>query len=225
VSDTYAAEGRRPGRPPKDESEKLVSLSLRIAPDLRNELDAAAKDENRSVTQLSKFALAAFLEARKRPPPAAEEEHERPARLGRSPLKNQRHLLDILGRAFGRDVAALMLAIGCLVNEDKNVARAWLVDPQVFGEVTNSIIALLQLIGPDEHPALFAAIRQALWDLPTTEPEPNAASLAAAMLAGDLAFEWGVTDERWAPVIRSWFGEAVLARIRRRLPEPDQTGS
>lgn len=65
MSDANAGNGKRTGRPPKDENERRVPLSLRIDPELRKALEAAAKDENRSLTQLSEFALADFLEARK----------------------------------------------------------------------------------------------------------------------------------------------------------------
>ena len=48
-----AGNGKRTGRPPKDESERRVPLSLRINPDLRSALEAAAKEESRSLTQLA----------------------------------------------------------------------------------------------------------------------------------------------------------------------------
>jgi predicted HicB family RNase H-like nuclease len=236
VSDTYAAEGRRPGRPPKDENEKRVPLSLRITPDLRSALEAAAKDENRSLTQLSEFALASFLEARKHggaskdvSPAAAPPSVEKQGAAARMVRLNhhQRDPIDVFGRAFGRDVTALMLLIGLLVKYNlyhskyKN-AEPRLTDPEVLVEVTESVITLLRLIGPEEQPELFGTISNLLW-----RGEPLAApwgQWGVAMVAGELAFDFGWWEylDPWGPVIRDWLGEAVIARIRQRLSDPSE---
>jgi len=232
VSDTHAAEGRRPGRPPKDENEKRVPLSLRITPDLRSALEAAAKGDNRSLTQLSEFALASFLEARKHghpskdvspaaPSPSTEKDHDRPARLER-PLKHhhQRDPIDVFGRAFGRQLTAVMVLATYVAKEvlyDKKVERTWLDKPQDFRETTEAINALLRLISPHEDPALFARMRVALWG--SSEAHPSA-ELDAALIVGDLVFEWGVRDfEPWRSFIRDGLGEDVVARIRQRLSD------
>jgi hypothetical protein len=237
MSEIQAAEGRRLGRPPKDESEKRIPLSLRIKYDLRSALVLAAKEENRSLTQLSEFALENFLEARKHghaagkdasptaAPPSAGKQLHFLARQNQS-LEDLRDIADALAFAFGSQTAALMLAIGCLTKDvidvrafkNQRIERTWLSNPCAVGEVSEAVTALLQLIGPDEHPALFAAIRQIKWGQPETNPVSDK-QLSAACLVNDMAFNSGA--ERWAPVIRDRVGEAVLARIRQRFPEKE----
>jgi hypothetical protein len=239
VSDVDVAQGKRTGRPPKDESEKRVPLSLRIHPHLRNELEAAAKEENRSLTQLSQFALTSFLEARKLGhagqegswasslPSTPEKPDARPAR----PARLLKQPIDAFGRAFGRDQTALMLAIGCLVkgivywgSKGRNIVQTeWWSDPQIFREVTKSISTLLQLFGPDEHPAMVAGVGKALWG-PESEKAPEDC-LNVACLAMEIALpEYELTEwtEAWGPVIRDWLGEAVIARIRQRISAPSE---
>jgi hypothetical protein len=220
VSDT--TNGKRIGRPPKDENERRVPLSLRIVPELRNELEAAAEEENRSLTQLSEFALARFLDARKLGDALLAEAHSRPARPGRS-LKHRRGPVDMLGRAFGREVTGLLLLIGCLVkeilydSECKKIEGAGLADPEVSRRVSDLTAALLRLVGPDEDPALVARIRQSFWHIgPTDALHP------VAEVAMELAYDEG-DCQPWAPIIRDLLGEAVVARIRRRLPGDEPT--
>jgi hypothetical protein len=229
VSDVKAGNnGKRTGRPPKDEKERRVSLSLRVRPDVKNALDAAARVENRSVTQLSELAIASFLDARKHghasPSSAGKEHKHEPARLEQRSLKRRRDPIDVLGRVFGRDVTALLLLIGYLVKdvlyyEDKNIKGTWLTDPGVFERITNSIIALLQLVGPEEHAALFAGIRKCFWGENSAKRPWD--QLDVACVAGAIAFYDTYNDntgyEPWIPVIRDWLGHATVARIEQRI--------
>ncbi|MGC1886658.1 MAG: hypothetical protein WA709_11275, partial [Stellaceae bacterium] len=127
----------------------------------------------------------------------------------------------VFGRAFGRDVTALMAAIGCMAKEEiyysehKNLEAA-------FGRVTATIIAFLQLIGPDELPARFTGLRERYWG-----PEPGTLpddQLSAAIVAFEVAFpEYNIREhEPWSSVIRDWLGEAAIARIRQRLSDPSE---
>lgn len=225
-----AGNGKRTGRPPKDESERRVPLSLRINPDLRSALEAAAKEESRSLTQLSEFALTSFLEARKggdisRGETPTETLENRPARPARWP----RRPIDIFARAFGRGPTALMLMISCLVKgivywhriDETTVQTSWWSDPEIFRELTESITTLLQFIGPDEHLAVIAGVRQALWG-PESEKVPED-SLDVASIAMEIALpEYELTEwvGAWGSIIRDWLGHAVVARIRQRLADP-----
>jgi hypothetical protein len=123
VSDVTAGKKKRTGRPAKDEKEKRVPLSLRIDPELRKALEGVAKQENRSLTQLSEFALAAFLETHApgdtpkevsssvslSPAAARSVRRKRASDADRFSLQR---LLAMLETAFGRQIAGLLCCQG-----------------------------------------------------------------------------------------------------------------
>jgi hypothetical protein len=134
VPDVNAGKGKRTGRPPKDDSEKRVSLSLRISPETRTELDVAAKEENRSLTQLSEFALKSFLEARRRgdstkavaaaPPSAAPQSVGRQRSADTDQFSLQR-LLAILEAGFGPQIAGVLCLQGYAMLAAELDSIAW----------------------------------------------------------------------------------------------------
>src|ERR1700730_1600545 len=84
---------RRGGWPERTpEPGERVPMSFRVTPGFKAKLDRAAKDSGRSLAQ------------------------EIELRLERS-LDEERHLTDALELGFGRQVAALMLAIGYVARE------------------------------------------------------------------------------------------------------------
>jgi hypothetical protein len=166
-------------------------------------------------------------------------------RLERS-LDNQRHLVDVLELAFGRQVAGMMLVFGCLMKDvvsftdlvathrpgepapDFQDLRAvlrpralpWLSSPEVFADVAASIVTLLNVIAPgDKEPALLAGLRRTLEGQQERSP-CGRGSLLAVHLASAIADPDNETFadlEPWARLIRNWLGESVVACLRDRL--------
>jgi hypothetical protein len=145
-------------------------------------------------------------------------------RLERS-LDDQRHLAEVLELGFGRQVAGIMLTMGYVMKEvlfaDDTVRQpdGWLSSPRAFSEVTQSINALLQVIDPDVSPSVLAELREIL---ETGRPD---AKLGALNVAEAIGFpnlkidDLETVDIPLAAVIRSWLGDAVIARLKDRLGE------
>jgi hypothetical protein len=184
------SEPRRLGRRPKDQ--KRLPLSMRITPALRARLVSAAAENGRSITQEAELRLEQTVD-------------------------QERSLVGVLELGFGRQVAAVMLAIGYVIKGMQPDRRpgdiGWLSDPEVFREIVDSINLLLQAIDPHPHPAAWAVLRRSM-----NHEDQGDAALYASIVAQTIA------DSRFAddlaplmPIIRSWIGEAAVARLRDRL--------
>jgi hypothetical protein len=136
-------------------------------------------------------------------------------------------LAEVLELGFGRQVAGIMLAIGYVMKEvlfaDDTVKQpdGWLSSPRAFSEVAQSINALLQVIDPDAHPPVLAELREFL---ERGDPTDDVAKLEALTVAEAIAFpdlkvDLEMLDIPLAAVIRSWLGDAVIARLKDRLGE------
>jgi hypothetical protein len=184
------SEPRRLGRRPKDQ--KRLPLSIRITPELRARLVSAAAANGRSITQEAELRLEQSAD-------------------------QERSLVDALELGFGRQVAAVMLAIGYVIKGVQPDRRpgdiGWLSDPEVFREIIDSINLLLQAIDPHPHPAAWAVLRRSL-----SHVDQGDAALYASVVAQTIAnpdFADHLTP--LMPIIRSWIGEAAVARLRDRL--------
>ena len=199
-------------------------MSFRVTPGFKAKLDGAAKESGRSLAQ------------------------EIELRLERS-LDEERHLTDALELGFGRQVAGLMLAIGYLARGGGagTLARPLLSDSDVFRDMAESIDLLLQAIGPDAHPAAWALLRETITSvlaivLPEDEkprygvsaeslhgvPTPTGAPLhaaAVAMVIADPQIAARINFGPFIPIIRKWFGDDVVARLKDRLALPEYTTS
>jgi hypothetical protein len=138
-------------------------------------------------------------------------------RLERS-LDRERQVVDALELVFDRQVAGLMLAIGCVVKQARPRPRRhdWLSDPEAFRVQAEAINLLLQALAPDAHPKVWAKLNKALDET----DEPGAPEFIAGVMAQVLAD----TKEEifhdlgpWVSTIRSWLGAAVIARLRDRF--------
>jgi len=179
------------GRPrlPPGEGKNSV-LSLRTTRQLKAALVKASQDVGRSL--------------------AADVEH----RLQQS-LDDERHLVDALELGFGRQAAGLMLLIGCLIKPllAQRPARgrvAGLSGRRAFAEMSEAIYTLLSLLDPTTSPA---------WLYDMTANDGTEAEEAAVGTALPIAFPDDYDDDNpvWSPAIRAWLGDAVMARLQKRL--------
>jgi hypothetical protein len=146
-------------------------------------------------------------------------------RLERS-LDGQHHLAEVLELGFGRQVAGIMLAMGYVMKEvlfaDQTVRQpdGWLSSPRAFSEVAQSLNALLQVIDPDVHPPVLAELKEIFeTGEPTDLAKLEALTVAEAIAFPDAKVDLEVLDIPLAAVIRSWLGDAVIARLKDRLGE------
>ena len=223
-------ERKRPGRRTARAPEPVrVPISFRVTPAFKAELDRTAAQSGRSLAQEVELRLDRSLEA-------------------------QHWLRETLEFAFGRQAAALMLAIGCAVKGTAELAMmlerprpaSWLSNAFAFGQVTIGINRLLQLIKPDgnasELPPGLARFLDS--DADTKEKamlehfvrlaggwgETVAEDIAAAPEPDGENVDVVVVDivlGPWGPVIRDWLGDAAVAHLRDRLrnSSPDRDPS
>ena len=190
-------EGKRRGRPPLDpEKAKRASFNTRLRPALKFALEAAAKKEGRSLSE------------------------EIESRLERS-LEEERQLIGALEFVFGRQVAGLILAIGCAMKEalPRRRRRDWLSDRKTFRRATDTINFLLQAIDPASHPTVLARLRRALDDTSYewSDPEIGAGIVARGLAETEEEMEFDLGP--WVSTIQRWFGSEVIARLRARFME------
>ena len=185
-------QGNLRGRPPLDPGiAKRASFNTRLRPALKLALETAAKQEGRSLSEEIEF------------------------RLERS-LDDERHLADALELGFGRQVAGLMLAIGYVIKETVPARRpgeiGWLSNPEAFHAVVEAINLLLLVIDPDAHPEGWAILRRAVH-----HGDGSHAELTTSVVATEIAEQRPDEIGPLIPIIHSWLGEAVVARLRDRL--------
>jgi hypothetical protein len=216
-------ERKRPGRRTARAAQaERVPISFRVTPAFKAELDYAAMQSGRSLAQEIEFRLERSLAA-------------------------QHWLREALEIAFERKTAALMLAIGCVVQSAAQTAmileparsELWLSNAFAFKQVADSVNRLLQLIKPDgdasqlptpEYARLLGGHTKAKDTL------EGLASLSAKSVAEEITGlnrPDGLSADAiliellwpWSPIIRDWLGEAMVAHLRDRLrntsPNPD----
>jgi hypothetical protein len=206
---------RRRGRPTlPTESVKQHAVSVRVRAGLKDLLVKASAESNRSV--------------------AAEIETRLWSSFAPAPPAVQRELPDVLEDEFGPQGAALMLAIGCLVElclelrlPGRRSRSKWLSNPQLFGQVAEGIKTLLQTMDPAVDPAVLEHFRRIagldedqLADLVRDDPkvEVQSEALVIADEIGFLDLGIGIGVSPWAERIKDWLGEAALKRVRDRMP-------
>ena len=138
-------------------------------------------------------------------------------RLERS-LDRERQVVDALELVFDRQVAGLMLAIGCVMKQARPKPRRhdWLSDPEAFRVQAEAINLLLQALAPDAHPKVWAKLNKAVDE--TDEPSvPELTAGIAAQVLADTKEEIFHDLGPWVSTIRSWLGAAVIARLRDRF--------
>src|SRR6516162_1316632 len=192
------AEGKRRGRPPLDpQKAKRASFNTRLRPALKVALEAAAEKQGRSLSE------------------------EIESRLERS-LEEERQLTDALELVFGRQVAGLILAIGCAVKEALPRRRRsdWLSDRKMFRLAADTINFLLQAVDPASHPTVLARLRRALDDTSYewSYPEMGAGIVARGLAETDEEMEFDLGP--WVSIIQRWLGSGVIARLGARFLEP-----
>jgi hypothetical protein len=231
VPDLNIGKAKRTGRPRKVEGDKRVPLSLRINPDLRNELEAAAREENRSLTQISEFALAAFLEARRKGTKEIAVSPSPPTEQWRIPdgdtveipydpwIGNVASLAAAVFQSqFGRQGVTLLLFIAYAIQrvveiatDERDTEAEWLSNPFVFHHVKAAIQFLLETLDPGGDLA--------------TPPDPlpdelfrNGEAIAYALVSmivhhSDQIPVTEILDE----YLLEGLGKAELARLRSRV--------
>jgi hypothetical protein len=190
--------GGWPARTPKPG--ERVAMSFRVTPECKAKIDEAARRSGRSLMQ------------------------EIELRLDRS-LEEERQLADVLELGFGRQIAGLMLAIGCVMKEigqPRPTRRYpdWLSNPKAFRVVAESINQWLEAIDPAAQPRVEARLRRILDEGPreaADEPLNFAAVVAAGLVEPE---ESGIDLGPLASTIRGWLGGAVIARLRDGLALP-----
>jgi hypothetical protein len=214
-------EKKRPGRRTARAPEPVrVPISFRVTPALKAELDRTAVQSGRSLAQ------------------------EVELRLERS-LEGQGWLKDTLELTFDRQTAGLMLAIGYTVKQAAWLSRysesprseSWLSNAFVFNQVTDGINKLLLLIKPDgDVSQLPPGCEEALGGYTTAKHFlEGMAGVSAYSVAEEIArlgsglYSRGVENiliqvslGSWAPLIRDWLGEAIVAHLRDRLQNNSQ---
>jgi hypothetical protein len=199
VSKGTAKNSTRPrGRPALSaESVKRHALGIRTTKALKDALLRASEESGRSLAQ------------------------EIELRLERS-IDNQKHLAEVLELVFGRQVAGIMLAIGYVMKEvlfaDPALKQpdGWLSNSRAFGEVAQSITALLQVTDPDVNLPRLAELRK-VFDTGDSTSELLALTVAEAIAFPDVQVDLEIIEIPWAAVIRSWLGDAAIARLKERL--------
>jgi predicted transcriptional regulator len=190
--------GGWPARTP--EPGERVAMSFRVTPEVKAKIDEAARTSGRSLMQ------------------------EVENRLEQT-LNEERHVIDALELGFGRQVAGLMLAIGCVMKNLDEVRPTrkyadWLSNPKVFRVVAESISLWLETIAPDPRPTTGERLRKALHEA----IEPDSPGQGVAIVAAGLT-----EDEEWmgwidlgplAPIIRGWLGAAAIERLKDILALP-----
>lgn len=182
------AEGRRrPGRPGRAPVPgERVGLSLRVTPEVKASLDAAAASSGRSLSQ------------------------EAEIRLERS-FQNEELLPQLLDLAYGREIAGMLLLIGETLHRVATLGsiytsvspdaplEPWMSDPSIFGQAQEAVRLLLAALntapkGSAVDPKLINDIRADLFEkLGLVQ-----ASLAVdTLLRGEEAF--GARARRLAP--------------------------
>jgi hypothetical protein len=187
-------QGKQRGRPPLAPGKaKRASFNTRLRPSLKVVLEAAATQQGRSLSEEIEY------------------------RLERS-LDDQRHLVEALELGFGRQVAGLMLAIGCVIRDAAPPPRpgelGWLSSPEAFRVIAESISLLLQAVGPDANPKAWASLRKAR-DEYANDAQAFASFVAEAIARPEMDNEY--ESAPLLPIIRSWLGEAAIARLSDRL--------
>jgi hypothetical protein len=181
--------GGWPARTP--EPGERVAMSFRVTPEFKAKLDRTAQTSGRSLAQEVEF------------------------RLERS-FDEERHLAEALELAFDRQVAGLMLAIGCVMKEAERRRGDWLSDPEAFRVVADSIKIWLEAIDPVARPKTWAKLRKALVEADTEKiPELSALSVAAG-LSDEPIIDLGL----WISTVRKWLGVSAIARLKDRLIAP-----
>jgi predicted transcriptional regulator len=174
-------------------------MSFRVTPQFKEKLDRVAKKSGRSLAQ------------------------EIELRLERS-LDEERHLAEALELAFDRQVAGLMLAIGCVLREEwlshpTSERSDWLSDPKAFRAVAESINLWLELIDPTT-PTKAGTIRAILDDSNTEGTPAETAAIVATALSDVEEWKGWFDIGPLTSTIRGWLGAAVIGRLRDGLALP-----
>src|SRR5262245_49226328 len=125
---------RKPGGPPKRKPKEgeRVALSLRMSPELKRQLDAAAELGGRSQSQEAEFRLERSFD--------------------RSDLVSE-----VLSLAYGKELAGILMLLGDVLvlaecAHPKTRARTWGVHRVDYDEVVQGAIAVLRAFRPRELP-------------------------------------------------------------------------
>ena len=175
-------------------------MSFRVTPEFKAKIDEAAQRSGRSLMQ------------------------EIELRLERS-LDEEHHLADLLEFGFGRQIAGLMLAIGCVMKEVGSTRptqrqRDELSNPRVFRALVEAINKWLETIDPATQLKGEAELRRILDEGPADEND-DALHITAIVAAGLIEpEEIGIDLGPLASTIRDWLGAGVIARLREGLALP-----
>jgi hypothetical protein len=203
---------RQTGRPPlPPESIKSEAIGLRVTPQLKELLVKASAASNRSIASEAETRILASFAA-----------------------EGGRELPDVLEAEFGTEGAALMLAIGIVIEHwrtfraySNEQGRRWMSNPRLFGRVAEGIRTLLQTMDPSTDPAVLESFRTIsglddgqIVDLARDDPKIDAQSRALIFVdeIGFLDLGIGIGPGPWAERIRHWLGDAALKRLRDRMP-------
>jgi hypothetical protein len=80
--------------------------------------------------------------------------------------------------------------------------------------IAESISLLLLAVGPDANPKAWASLRKAR-DENVNDAQAFASFVAEAIARPEMDNEW--ESDPLVPIIRSWLGEAAIARLSDRL--------
>jgi hypothetical protein len=182
-------------------------MSFRVTPEFKAKLDKAAKESGRSLAQEIEF------------------------RLERS-LDKERYQLDSLELAFGPQIAGVMLALGHIMRFAGMFAAAkrrtkgvslqelwsgWLWDTEQFPIILEAINLFLELIGPNENQPTWENLQPYLSSDASSEASSTLSSVGVSIIAAEITGRADGETFATVPVIRSWLGARLVARLKFRL--------
>jgi uncharacterized protein (DUF1778 family) len=180
------------------EREQRVPLSVRVSPELRDQIEKAAQQSGRSLTQETEIRLQASFAA-------------------------DRHLMDALDLAFGRQLAGLLTLLAHVMRQagrsagfrstnTLDGAEDWMLNAYASDQAIAAANTVLEAVRPegDASPPATAAYSQ----FPGLDFDPVVPYLVAVAYPGS-----GISDnmKRIGAEVREKLGDAVADRIARNI--------
>jgi hypothetical protein len=188
------------------EREQRVPLSVRVSPDLRDQIEKAAQQSGRSLTQETEIRLQGSFAA-------------------------DHHLMDALDLAFGRQLAGLLTLLAHVMRQAGRSAgfrstspntlegaENWMLNAYAFDQAMEAANAVLDAVRPEGDASPPAHLATAVNPLPGLNLDP-ADSFIPYLVAVAYGGSASISDnlKRIGAEVREKLGEAVADRITRHI--------